>query len=76
MQGIVRLFSYKVKPSIYAGYRVTTLLDIVYCNNVRDFEKLTLREACYFLDLRDSPTDLDFPKSLQKFSYNLTLYGI
>lgn len=76
MQGIVRKFSYKVKPSIYAGYRVYTLLYLLYCNSVRDFEKLSPREACAYMDLRDSPSDFDFPKSLQKSSYNLTLLGI
>ena len=76
LRGIVRTFSYKAKPSVYAGYRVYNLLYLLYCNSVRDFEKLSPREACAYLDLRDSPSDLEFPKSLRKSSYNLTLYGI
>lgn len=74
--GIVRTFSYKAKPSVYAGSGVYNLLYLLYCNSVRDFEKLSPREACAYLDLRDSPSDFDFPKSLQKSSYNLTLLGI
>jgi hypothetical protein len=62
--GIVRTFSYKVKPSIYAGYSLVYLIDIVYCNSVRDFEKLSPREACAYLDLRGASVEPDFPKSL------------
>ena len=62
--GIVRKFSYKVKPSVYAGFGVYNLLYLLYCNSVRDFEKLSPREACAYLDLRGASVDLDFPKSL------------
>ena len=46
LRGIVRTFSYKAKPSVYAGSGVYNLLYLLYCNSVRDFEKLTLRETC------------------------------
>ncbi len=43
LRGIVRTFSYKAKPSVYAGFGVYTILYLLYCYNVREFRKLCPR---------------------------------